>query len=147
MKKIRRPKWYTGFQSLLEASHDEVKEYVEWANNLPTPKPVFENNRYTFTSRYGDNRYFVLEDGEWFFDGEKLNDYIRVGYKTDPNDPTYIDPSGGPFLEIGSKFKNHVSVLPEHNLQITGFKNENGRWKLLVTGAKETKSPANLSRD
>lgn len=94
---------------------------------------------YQFYSRYGAKRYFILENGEWFFDGEKLNDYIRVGYKDDPNDPTFIDGDGGPFLQIGSKFKNHVSVPPEHNLQITGFKNENGRWKLFVTGVKETK--------
>lgn len=139
MKKIRRPKWYTGLQSILDASDKQMQEYTEWVNSLPEPEPKFENNRYTFTSRYNEKRYFVLENGEWFFDGENLNDYIRVGYKDDPSNPTFIDGSGGPFLEIGSKFKNHVSVLPEHNLQITGFKNENNRWKLLTTGAKETK--------
>lgn len=98
-----------------------------------------QDKTYQFYSRYGEKRYFILENDEWFFDGEKLNDYIRVGYKDDPNNPTFIDGSGGPFLEIGSKFRNHVKVLPEHDLQIAGFGIENGRWKLLVTGAKETK--------
>lgn len=139
MKKIRRPKWYTGLQSILDASDKQMREYRDWINSLPEPDPKFENNRYSFWSRYNKRRYFILENNEWFFDGEKLNDYIRVGYKDDPNNPTFIDPDGGPFLEIGSKFKNHVSVLPEHDLQIAGFKNENGRWKLLATGAKEVK--------
>lgn len=98
-----------------------------------------QDKTYQFYSRYGAKRYFILENGEWFFDGEKLNDYIRVGYKDDPSDPTFIDPDGGPFLEIGSKFRNHVKILPEHNLKIAGFKNENGRWKLSVIEAKETK--------
>lgn len=146
-KIIQRPKWYTGMYSLVTANQTQIKEYLKWANSLPTPAPVFENNRYTFTSRYGDKRYFILEEGKWFFEGEKLNDYIRVGYKDSPENPSYIDPSGGPFLEVGSKFKNHVPVLPEHDLQIAGFKNESGRWKLSVVEAKETKSPANLSKD
>lgn len=97
------------------------------------------NKTYPFYSRYGAKRYFILENGEWFFDGENINDYIRVGFKDDPSNPEYIDPEGGPFLQINSKFRNHVKVEPEHNLQITGFKNENGRWKLSVAGAKETK--------
>lgn len=139
MKKIRRPKWYTGLRSIIDATSEQVEEYKQWLNSLPEPEPKFENNRYTFTSRYGEKRYFILENNEWFFDGEKLNDYIRVGYKDDRSSPTFIDPSGGPFLEIGSKFRNHVPVLPEHNLQIIGLKKENDRWKLLVTGSKETK--------
>jgi len=138
--KIKRPSWYTGMYSIVSATDEQVKEYFDWINSLPEPAPEFKNNRYTFKSRYGEERFFELDNGEWFFGGENLNDYIRVGYKESPENPTYIDGSGGPFLEIGSKFKNHVSVLPEHNLQITGFKNENGRWKLSVTGAKETKS-------
>jgi hypothetical protein len=94
---------------------------------------------YQFYSRYGAKRFFILESGEWFFDGEKLNEWIRVGYDTDPSKPKFIDPEGGPFLQIGSKFRKHIDALPEHNLEITGFKNENGRWKLFVTGAKEIK--------
>lgn len=141
--KLKKPSWYTGMYSLVTATDEQVKEYFSWVDSLPPTPPKFENNRYSFKSRYNEERYFELENGEWFFGGENLNDYIRVGYKETPDVPTYIDGSGGPFLEIGSKFRTHVSVLLEHDLQITGFKNENGRWKLSVTGAKETKGPAN----
>ena len=78
-------------------------------------------------------------DGEWYFGGEKLDECMRVGYKTDSSDLDFIDPSGGPFLQKGTKFRNHVSVLPEHNMEITGFKKCGNRWHLKTIRAKETK--------
>jgi hypothetical protein len=136
----KKPSWYTGALSLLDANEEQVKEYFEWVDSFPPPLPRFENNRYTFKSRYGEERYFELENGEWCFGGKDLDLCLRIGFKTDRNDPDYLDPSGGPFLSRASKFRDYISVLPEHDLTITGFKNENGRWKILTIGAKETKS-------
>jgi hypothetical protein len=131
-KKLKKPKWYSGMYSLVSASEDEIKEYFAWVDSLPPPPPVFENNRYTFKSRYNEERYFELQNGEWFFGGEQLDLCFRIGYKKDQSDPEYIDPSGGPFLSRGSKFKNHVSVLPEHDLEISGFEKVDNRWKILT---------------
>lgn len=140
MKKTKKPTWYTGFQSLLGASHDNITEYLAYCASLPLPKPQFKNNGYYFTSRYGNRRSFILENGAWYFEGEKLNDYMRIGYKTDASDPDFIDPEGGPFLQKGTEFRNHVSVLPEHNMEITGFEKSDNRWLLKTVTAKEAET-------
>lgn len=36
--------------------------------------------------------------------------YMRVGYANKTNDIEFVDPSGGPMLEVGDKFKKYEIV-------------------------------------
>lgn len=137
------PKKFIG-RTLLDLSPEEVVEYRAWLNSLPPPPPKFKNNRYHFKSRYGDDRYLTLENGNWYYDF--VDEYCRYGFNDDENcKRTYVmvDPSGGAYIGVGTKFRDIVSVLPEHDLQVIGFEIEGAelekkRNKLLVTGAKQT---------
>lgn len=57
-----------------------------------------------YTNRYGDVFTFEqLENGniQWSGDFE----YVRSGFKDDPNVITMVDPSGGPFINEGMDMK------------------------------------------
>lgn len=56
------------------------------------------------SNRYGDQNYLRQID-EKKYKYESKNDYLRVGYKgaTQEDGYQFIDPSGGPFMAIGSK--------------------------------------------
>ena len=54
-------------------------------------------------NRYGESNYLrKIEKNKYKYEGE--TDYLRIGYKDDSkNEYQFIDPSGGPFLSIGSE--------------------------------------------
>ncbi len=57
-----------------------------------------------YTNRYGDVFTFVqLENSniQWGGDFE----YVRFGFKDDPNVVTMVDPSGGPYISEGMDMK------------------------------------------
>jgi hypothetical protein len=74
-----------------------------------------------YKNRYGD--LFTFEENEqgnvqWSGNFK----HYRAGYKDNPDEPTYIDPSGGPFISIGDS-------MDEFGLDgiVSGFvSNENG---------------------
>ena len=54
-----------------------------------------------YTNSYGDEYTFTLQDDgniKW----EQNVTYCRYGFDKDPNVITMIDPSGGPFISVGS---------------------------------------------
>jgi hypothetical protein len=97
------------------------------------------NKQYKFSNRYGEARSFTKEDDRWFLEGQ--SHYTRIG-GDDTENPVFIDPDGGPFLQIGTKFRNYAKVDNEDDLEITGFKFDDvsKRWELLTRRAKETKA-------
>lgn len=58
-------------------------------------------------SRYGfDNKLVQLEEGSLKF--KLKTDYnYRVGFKDNPEECSFIDPNGGPFIEIGNEIEGH----------------------------------------
>lgn len=104
-------------------------EFLKYVKKYKKAPPVFIENGYLIKSRYGDSYYFILEDNKWYFRGNWL--YTRHGY--DETGIKYIDPDGGPFIGINSKLGEYVSVLPEHNLTIKGFKQHTEKsWELIT---------------
>jgi hypothetical protein len=76
-----------------------------------------------FNNRYRDKIYFTDNgDGTVTMSGGK---WLRFGYDEDPKIPTMVDPSGGPYISIGSNlnvyFKDKVDrivdeiTFMEHN--------------------------------
>ena len=56
------------------------------------------------SNRYGDQNYLrQIDKNKYKYEGK--NDYLRVGYKgaTQEDGYQFIDPSGGPFMAIGSE--------------------------------------------
>ncbi len=55
--------------------------------------------------RIEGNKYHIKTDTPWVLE------YIRVGYKTnDSNEYVMYDPSGGPYLEIGDKITDTLTL-------------------------------------
>lgn len=53
------------------------------------------------TNRYGDEYTFTLQgDGNIKWEGEFK--YCRYGFDKDPDVKTFVDPSGGKFIAVGS---------------------------------------------
>ena len=75
-----------------------------------------------YKNRYGDVFTFTKqEDGNVLWEGPF--DKIRIG--GDPNDPTFIDPSGGPFIKKG-KMLSHIVWDESFNVIIEGFESVDG---------------------
>ena len=58
-------------------------------------------------SRYYDEYYLTpINDNEYKFEGD--SDFMRVGYNgsIDKSNIEFIDPSGGPMLQVGNKINN-----------------------------------------
>ena len=63
-------------------------------------------DKYVLPNRYGDLVQLVKQDGNlYLLDGDL--DYMRVGYNEDKT-INFVDPSGGPFMRIDTKFDNFV---------------------------------------
>ena len=61
-------------------------------------------DKYILPNRYGDLVQLVKQDGNlYLLDGDL--DYMRVGFNEDKS-INFVDPSGGPFIQIGSKWDN-----------------------------------------
>ncbi len=75
-----------------------------------------------YTNRHGDEFTFTKqENGNILWEGPFT--YMRMGGDTE--DPTFIDPSGGPYLEKG-KMLSHIVWDEDFNVIIEGFKNIKG---------------------
>lgn len=75
-----------------------------------------------YTNRHGDEFTFTKqEDGNVLWEGPF--EYMRMG--GDPLDPTFIDPSGGPFIEKG-KMLSHIVYGDDLNVIVEGFENIEG---------------------
>ena len=72
-----------------------------------------------YKNRYGDVYTFTKqEDGNVLWEGEFK--YCRFGYDKDPNDPIYVDPSGGPFIQKGQML-SHIIYGDEMNVIVESF--------------------------
>lgn len=61
-------------------------------------------DKYILPNRYGDLVQLVKQDGNlYLLDGDL--DYMRVGFNEDKS-INFVDPSGGPFMRISSKWDN-----------------------------------------
>jgi hypothetical protein len=80
----------------------------------------------TYRNRYNDEFNFdLLENGNIQWSGEF--EYVGVHYVNDPDNITGVDPSGGPFIEIGTD----MSIMLMEGT-VTGFiKNKNG-YELII---------------
>ena len=68
-----------------------------------------------YTNRYGDDYTFTMqEDGSVLWEGPF--DYYRVVYDPDIDSISAVDPSGGPFIQVGLEMRylnlpNRISKL------------------------------------
>lgn len=60
------------------------------------------DEEYIFPNRYGELIKLVKEGVDWILEGNLS--YAGFGYVDDKTNLTYIDPSGGPYLGIGTKW-------------------------------------------
>lgn len=61
-------------------------------------------DKYILPNRYGDLVQLVKQDGNlYLLDGDL--DYMRVGFNEDKS-INFVDPSGGPFMRVDSKWDN-----------------------------------------
>lgn len=69
---------------------------------------------YEIKSRYGDIHKIVEhEDHYEFVIAENCRDYVRYGFRDTPEHIQFVDPSGGPFIAVGSKLSNQHEDLPD----------------------------------
>lgn len=78
----------------------------------------------TLISRYGDT-YTLTKLNENLYKAN-LGEYYRIGYKNDfGGDIEFVDPSGGPFINVGCDIKGRevTSIISDKELGILiGFK-------------------------
>ena len=73
-------------------------------------------------NRYGDNNYLrQIDNNKYRYESE--NGYLRIGYKGDTEQDGYqfIDPSGGPFMTIGSEVYGIEGKISEITAVEGGF--------------------------
>ena len=61
-------------------------------------------DKYVLDNRYGDLIQLIKQDGNLYLFDRDL-DYMRVGFNEDKS-INFVDPSGGPFIRVGSKWDN-----------------------------------------
>ena len=72
---------------------------------------------YEIKSRYGDTHKIIKhEDHYEFVIAEKCKDWVRYGYRTNPKHIEFVDPSGGPFISVGSKLSSYHKDLPNKSI-------------------------------
>lgn len=74
------------------------------------------------SNRYGASNYLrKIGDNTYKYEGE--TDFIRVGFKGEKEEDGYqfIDPSGGPFLSIGSEIFGIEGKLSEIKIEDNEF--------------------------
>ncbi len=72
-------------------------------------------------NRYDDNIYLQhYKNDDWLLKGDDgCLQYVRVGFNEDKS-ICFVDPSGGPFLSIGTKVNDKVITKIEH-IESVGF--------------------------
>jgi len=65
----------------------------------------------TYKNRYGQSIKFELLETNGLVDVVKVSgfEYYRTGYNTDTNQVDFIDPEGGPFLQVGSDISSYFN--------------------------------------
>lgn len=82
----------------------------------------------TLKSRNGD--IWEFEEKEWGYVWKNVPEYTRFGYFSDSHDDIcFIDPPGGPFLEVGDDIKEkeiivHIQVNDDNSVNIYTHKKE-----------------------
>ncbi len=72
-----------------------------------------------YRNRYGDVYTFTKqENGNVLWEGNFQQ--VRCGFDKDPDDPTFVDPSGGPFIKKGQML-SHILYNDELNVIVDGF--------------------------
>jgi hypothetical protein len=73
------------------------------------------------SNRYKDKNYLrQIGDKEYKYEGD--SDYLRIGYSTDDKYKIeFIDPSGGPFLSVGSEVFGIEGKITEINKEDKTF--------------------------
>lgn len=66
-------------------------------------------------NRDGANLY-IDDEGYLHSDKDYVLEYMRVGGDGSANDIQFIDPSGGPFIEVGDKIANKTvaAIIPNN---------------------------------
>jgi len=88
-----------------------------------------EANCTTVKSRYGDARYFYdLGDGTLVY--KFFDDPANVGMSFTPNKEIHsLDPSGGPFISIGTNLRQYISEqLPDKTVKCISHDNNKGAY-------------------
>ena len=82
-----------------------------------------------YENRYGDIFTFeVNERGN--IDWKGNFEYCRTGYNDNPDDITMVDPSGGPYIDIGH---NMCFFFPElKNMIVNGFIWRDGYYEIII---------------
>lgn len=83
-----------------------------------------------YINRYGDEYTFTLQDDDnirW----EGPFEYCRFGFKGDPKITTMIDPSGGPYIAVGTNCD--WIIFDMENYKVVGFEKIDTGY-LILTG-------------
>ncbi len=78
-----------------------------------------------YTNRYGDKFTFELNE-RGNIDWKGNFEYVRCGFGDDPKD-LWVDPSGGPYIDIGTDMK-----LFGHKGKVNEFINQPYGWELVL---------------
>ena len=75
------------------------------------------NMEHKIRSRYGDI-HKIIDNNDNSFDFIAADDsFTRFGFKKTPDAITFIDPSGGPFISVGSKLSDYSKDLPPKTIK------------------------------
>ena len=85
----------------------------------------------TYYSRYREERYFYLKNGDWYFD---VNGDEYCGMTRDEDGSLYcVDPSGGPFVGVGTNLNNLHKDLPCAKIKAIEFNKGENAYQLTVS--------------
>jgi hypothetical protein len=83
----------------------------------------------TYTNRYGDEFTFTPDgDGNLLWEGNF--EYHRYGYEETPDNLNMVDPSGGPYITIGTDMGLYHTEMKGR--KVTGFVRIDNGYKLTV---------------
>lgn len=84
----------------------------------------------TYYSRYREERYFYQKNGNWYFD---VNGDEYCGMSRNEDGSLYhVDPSGGPFVSVGTNLKVLAKDLPDAKITAIEFDKEEDAYKLSI---------------
>lgn len=89
----------------------ELSMFVVELRNKELQYNSYMKKFYTIRGRYGNSAYvYELQPDVYrlFFQ----ENFYRVGYQEDGNSINFVDPSGGPFIEVGLELKELNNKLP-----------------------------------
>ena len=87
--------------------------------NITQESEEMPNNPIRLSNRYGDVFSFTKqEDGNILWEGNF--EYHRCGFDKDPNNITFVDPSGGPHIKKGQML-SHIVYGDDFNIIVESF--------------------------